>query len=233
MAQQSLYSRSTGMVSCREAAGADVDHPPPCSVEVKNEWSYTSSLLMYLLQNMETCCSRTVILNKFRTNNFSLHKQWFPTCVRLNNSNLVRKEPYSICVWYSRINYTDVTCQWSIEPFVRDTVGDRQSGFLGNGTEFYSMQNFESTPLEIRTNRTVEGNSKRSRSSGNHVSCIGLSFRPSEYLVKHSNRKRLPLPTQSLQVDAPELTIRTIYWHTNNTLAFEPNLPRLCNVVTT
>jgi hypothetical protein len=37
-------------------------------------------------------------------------------------------------VLYSRVNYTDVTCQWSIGPFVRDFVVDRQSGFLGNGT---------------------------------------------------------------------------------------------------
>lgn len=153
---------------------------------------------MYLLRNVERCFSRTVILNKFWTNNFSLHKDWFPKCVFLNNWNLVRKEPYSICVWYSRINYTDVTCQWSIEPFVRDLVVDRQSGFLGNGTGFYSVQNFESTPLEIRINKTVEGNSKRSsRSSGNHVSCTGLGFRPSEHLVKHSNHKSYPLRTAS------------------------------------
>lgn len=137
-------------------------------------------------------------------------------------------------MWHSRINYTDVTCQWSTEPFVRDFVVDRQSGFLGNGTEFYSMQNFESTPLEIRTNKTVEGNSESSRSSGNHVSCIGLVFRLLEHSVKLANLvlyERLPLPPQSLQADALELTIRTIYSHTNNTLPFEPNLPHWSNVI--
>jgi len=108
---------------------------------------------MYLLRNVDRCFSRTVILNRFWTNNFSLHKDWFPTCVFMNNWNLVRKEPYSICVWYSRINYTDVTCQWSIVPFVRDLVVDGQSGFLGKGTGFYSMQNFESTPLETQINK--------------------------------------------------------------------------------
>jgi hypothetical protein len=186
---------------------------------------------------MERCCSRTVILNKFWMNNFSLHKQWFPTSVRLNNWNLVRKEPYSICVWRSRINYTDVTCQWSIEPFVRDFVVDRQPGFLGNGTEFYSVQNFESTPLEIRTNKTVEGNSKRSsRSSGNHVSCIGLGFITSEHLVEHSNRKSCPLRTASfatskLASGCAWIDNQNVYSHTNNTLAFQPNLPHLCNVI--
>jgi len=41
----------------------------------------------------------------------------------------------------------------------------------------------------------------------------------------------LPLPPQSMQVDARELTIRTIYSHTNIILVFEPNLPYLCDMI--
>jgi len=43
------YSMGTGVVSRRvERPGRDADHSPPSSVEIKNEWSYTSTLPMRL-----------------------------------------------------------------------------------------------------------------------------------------------------------------------------------------
>ena len=41
-------SKCRGSFPGVERPGRDVDHPPPSSAEVKNEWSYTSSLQIYL-----------------------------------------------------------------------------------------------------------------------------------------------------------------------------------------
>jgi len=39
---------SIGVLSRVKAAGGDVEHAPPSSAEVKNEWSYTSAPAMCL-----------------------------------------------------------------------------------------------------------------------------------------------------------------------------------------